>query len=223
MENAKSKVKETEETTQQKQQIAQATTKKNESTTNNKETRNLQKQQEVKQPERLKIKIAEPKIKLGNNTPQNTVKNKTTTTKPIKPTTPKTTKKPSKTKIIKITPKIKNKPSILGYITTKKMNEEINKTSQETTTAETTTSTTTLRVKPPDIDKITPVKLPIKVKGTPVHDLKSFLARKKLERDSRQAQKHNKLVDLNFAAEARIQTKLSVGKNIGAAMGNTTQ
>ena len=118
---------------------------------------------------------------------------------------------------------MKNTSPIKGYITKRKMNEETNKTSQETTTAETTTSTTTLRVKPPDIDKITPVKLPIKVKGTPVHDLKSFLARKKLERDSRQAQKHNQLVDLNFAAEARIQTKLSVGKNIGAAMENTTQ
>ena len=231
LERVKSKAKETEETTQQKQQVAQTTTKENTTTTNNKETQSLQKQQEEKKPERLEIKIAEPKLKLGNKgnniTPKNSNK-KTTTTKPIKTTTPKTTNKPSKTKTTKITPKNKNKPSIKGYITTKKMNEELNNmelnnTAQQTTSRNTTTSTTTLRLKPPDIDKITPVKLTIKVKGTPVNDLKSFLARKKLERDSRQAQKHNQPVDQNIAAEARIQTKYSVRENIGAAKGSNQQ
>ena len=66
LERVKSKAKETEETTQQKQQVAQTTTKENTTTTNNKETQSLQKQQEEKKPERLEIKIAEPKLKLGN-------------------------------------------------------------------------------------------------------------------------------------------------------------
>ena len=73
------------------------------------------------------------------------------------------------------------------------------------------------------IDKITPAKLTIKVKGTPVNDLKTFLARKKLERDSRQAQKHNQPVDQNIAAEARIQTKYTVRENIGAAKESNQQ
>ena len=46
-------------------------------------------------------------------------------------------------------------------------------------------TTTKHRLKPPDIDKLTPVSLKIKVRGTKVTDMKEFLARKKLERDNK--------------------------------------
>ena len=42
-----------------------------------------------------------------------------------------------------------------------------------------------MRIKPPDIDKITPVSLKIKVRCTEVTDLKEFLARKKLEQEKK--------------------------------------
>ena len=37
--------------------------------------------------------------------------------------------------------------------------------------------------KPPDIDKLTPTVLPVKVKSTVVTDIKAFLAKKRTERD----------------------------------------
>ena len=92
------------------------------------------------------------------------------------------------------------------------MSEETNKTSKLPTTAERTTSTTTLRVKPPDIDKITPVKLPIKVRGTVVNDMKAFLARKRLERDARQAKLPRTAPDSNSVTRGENQTKPSVNK-----------
>ena len=66
-----------------------------------------------------------------------------------------------------------------------------------------------LRLKPPDIDKLTPVALPIKVHGTVVNDLKGFLAKKTLERENKQAKMHGMSQDSPRKAGGKNQTKPS--------------
>ena len=101
------------------------------------------------------------------------------------------------------------------------MSQETNPSSQTTTREPTITTkldsktkeNNKIRLKPPNIDQVTPVSLPFKVKGTVVTDLKGFLARKKLERDSKQAQRHNSARNYNTDAQGDFQTKPPREKN----------
>ena len=173
-----------------------------------------------------KVKLKKPTLELGNDTNSRTNNSGKTTSKKKQP---KTTKSPAR-KVNKTEIKqIKEQPSIKGFITTNKtkttttLNKETNPNLQTTPTnaenPEKTTDleenkpkTTILRTKPPDIDKITPVKLPIKVRGTVVNDMKAFLARKRLERDARQAKLPRPAPVSITVTRGENQTKPSVNK-----------
>ena len=159
-------------------------------------------------------------MELENNT-QTTTKSKESKQKQQTPKTKKTKEK-------KELKEPKKHPPIKGYITTNKTTTSNNKPSPNpptTTTGPKKQTTTTkpnpkqeenkkTRLKPPNIDQITPVQLPIKVRGTVVTDLKGFLARKKLERDSRQAKMHNSAQNSNNEARGNLQTKSPKEKNV---------
>ena len=179
------------------------------------------------------MELKQPRLKFGIGNNMNTQTNNKEGTsegkqkpkqKQSQQQTPKTKTK-TKIKQITETKETKKHPPIKGYITTNKT------TLPKTTTTEplpkprittpkptkTTPKTTKpevnnkenkkIRTKPPDIDKTTPVSLPIKVRGTVVTDLKGFLARKKLERELKQEKMHRTAQNSNTEAEGVLQTK----------------
>ena len=159
---------------------------------------------------RLTVKLRQPQLQFGNKT--TTIPALTDNTKKLKNNSKQANGKLTNAKAIRI----KNQPSIEGYITTKRSKNNSQENTGTTTittnntkeTTRPTKPTTTLdntqqkqttkaksdntseqakktQIKPPDIDKLTPVSLKIKVRGTVVSDMKQFLARKKLEREKK--------------------------------------
>ena len=159
---------------------------------------------------RLTVKLRQPQLQFGNKT--TTIPALTDNTKKLKNNSKQANGKLTNAKAIRI----KNQPSIEGYITTKRSKNNSQENTGTTTittnntkeTTRPTKPTTTLdntqqkqttkaksdntseqakktQIKPPDIDKLTPVSLKIKVRGTVVSDMKEFLARKKLEREKK--------------------------------------
>ena len=159
---------------------------------------------------RLTVKLRQPQLRFEKKT--TTI---TTPTDNIKKPRNDNKHPKGKTTNVKVTGK-KKKPSIEGYITTKRSKNNDQKDNETTTITTTKTKVPTnpteqttkldnkrpnqttkaksdsarkttkkMRLKPPDIDKLTPVSLKIKVRGTEVTDMKTFLARKKLERDKK--------------------------------------
>ena len=199
-----------------------------------------EKQNKVEIPEdnvpRLTVKLRQPQLQFGNKTTTKTTPtdnkrklkndNKPTKEKPINTKVTKIKKQPSIEGYITTNRSKNNGQENTGTttITTNNTKETTghpqpttnqgNKQHNQTVKAKsdiTRKPTPKQRLKPPDIDKLTPVSLKIKVRGTVVSDMKEFLARKKLERDNK----------CKVLPTARADTNISGEKNISPTIFQT--